>query len=256
MKKFKGLLLVLIVMLTNVVIVNATCETEEKNKLNSLAVNVKASYELVEEEVPLEEGFNYPDGMTEEDIKDFKNIVEIFKIYITNVTEELYVEVTNKTTKETKKYTYSEVVDGSIIIKQEVNLDINNYTIVVYSSDKTGCPDTKLHTLYLTTPAFNEYSQLKVCEGIEDFYLCHEYLSVETSFEKFDELVAKYKEGKISEDGEDTKDTPKEEPSFMDFIKENKGIIIGVTIGIVAIGGLVTVIIVKKQRSRIVWKNY
>lgn len=235
-----------------IVSVQAECTAEESNKLSRLAVNVKANYEEAKKEATPDDNYNPPDGLDIEDLEDMIGYHNIFKIYIQNITEELYVKVFNKQTNETNTYYYSDAVNGVITIEQEDLTRVTNYTITVYSSDKTNCPDSKLHTTYLTTPMFNTYSEFAQCEGVEEFYLCHEYLTVETvSFDKFLQLVSDYRKGKIDEDGGDVKP---EEPDkgFTDFIKDNKGIIITASIIIVAVGGLVTVIIVKKQRSKII----
>lgn len=251
MKKFKDLLFALFLFVIGIPVVVAECTAEESNKLNSLAANVKANYEVIQKEVSIDEGFNYPDGLTEEEMNNYKAYRDYFRIYISNITEDLYVTVTNKNTNETTTYTYKDAVDGVISFEQKVLIEITNYTIVVYSSDETNCPNSKLYTLYVTTPLYNNFSESNLCDGIEDFYLCHEYLSVNTSFENFEELTSKYREGKIDDSGEEIIQQ-EETKGFINFIKEHKGIVITVSVVIVIIGGLVTVIIVKKQRSKII----
>ncbi len=255
MKKYGGIIVALFVFLINLSVVQAACTTEEMNKLNSLAVRVTADTDVVELEMPMEEGDNPPDGLTDEELENYLKEETIFRIYISNITEELYVKVTDTQSEETKTYTYQDAKDGVITIDQEEITSTNNYTIEVYSSDKTNCPDSKLYTLYETTPLYNYYSEQALCEGIEDFYLCHEFLSVPlVSYDEFVTLAERYREGMVNENGEEV--TPdedkKEEKGFAKFLKDNRNIIIVVSIVVVAVGGLVTVIIVKKQRSRIV----
>lgn len=252
MKKMKGLIFSIFVFLIGIPMVSALCTAEESNKLNSLAVNVKANYEVLKKEILIDENFNYPDGLTEEEMNNYVAYRDYFKISISNVTEDLYIKVTNQNTNETTTYTYEDVANGVISFEQKVFVEITNYTIVVYSSNKTDCPDSKLYTLYLTTPLYNNFSESNLCEGIENFYLCHEYLSVNTSFENFEDLANKYREGKIDSDGEKIENNEEKKATFIEFIKKNKGIVITITVIVVAIGGLVTVIIVKKQRSKII----
>jgi len=231
--------------------VHAACESKEMNELNSLAVKVKTSYEIIKKEVVVDETFNPPDGLTEEEMENYVPTENYFKIYISNVTEDLYVVVTNKNTDEEKTYTYSDAVNGTISFEVKESIEIVNYTIAVYSSDKTGCPNKKLHTLRITTPMYNNFSESKLCKGIEEFYLCHEYLTVKTSFEGFDILTEQYRAGQLNEDGTKKPEEKKEE-GFFGFIKEHKGTVIITSVVVIALGGLATVIIVKKQRSRIV----
>ncbi len=251
MKKFKGCLLSLATFLICLTNVDAACSAEEQNKLNSLAVNVGANYEVIEKEIEVGENYNFPDGLSEEEFENYVVKRKFFRISITNLTEDLYVVVTDQATKESKTYRYSDSDNGTVYFDEALAVIINNYTIDVYSSSNTGCPDTKLYSLALTTPMYNNYSESVMCNGIENFYLCHPYLSVDVSFDNFESLVEKYKAGNVDDNGEEIKKDEKKK-GFKEFLKEHKAIIIVTSVGIIAVGGLVTTIIVKKQRSRIV----
>jgi len=250
MKKFKVVVVAFIMSLLYVPFVQAECNATESNKLSSLATNVKRDFEVIEKEVPLDGTFTLPDGLTEEEEKNYVATRPYFRIYISNITEELYVVVTNNNTKEKKTFRYSDAENGVITFDEAVLIEIVDYKIEIYASDKTECPNKKLQTLTLSTPMYNTFSEEARCEGIEEFYLCHEYLSVETSFKDFDRLVEQYRAGKLKEDG--SKKEENKNNGFFGFIKEHTGTVIIVSVAIIAIGGLVTVIIVKKQRSRVV----
>lgn len=251
MKKFKLVVVTFIAGLLGMPLAYAECDATETNKLSSLANNVKVSQEIIQKEFELGVGDNPPDGLTEEEIKDYKMKVDYFKIYISNITEEIYVVVTNNNTKQTKTFNYKDTQNGTAFFEEEVGSEIVNYTIEVHASGKTNCNSKKLRTFYLTTPMYNIFSESSLCEGIKEFYLCHEYLSVKTTFDKFEELTNQYRDGKLKADGS-IKDDDKKDNGIIGFIKEHKGTVIVATLAVITIGGLVTVIIVKKQRSRIV----
>lgn len=235
--------------------VYAVCDVTESNTLNSLATNVKVSNEVVEVEVPMDENVNPPDGLTEEEDQNFVAYQDYFRIYISNVTEELYVVVTNESTNESKTYTYDDVENGVITFDEKVYVFITSYKIDVYSSDKTNCPDTKLYTLYLTTPLYNSYSETAVCEGIEDFYLCHEYLSVsidDITYDEFLRLAEEYRAGHIDNNGDEITEPVEDDGGFFGFLGDHLVIVIVVAVIVVAAGGLITFVVIKKQRSRIV----
>ena len=231
--------------------VYAVCDVTESNTLNSLATNLGISYEVVQVEASPEDDFNAPDGIDADE--DYVAYQEFFRFYISNVTEELYIVVHNDKTNESKTYTYNDVVDGVITFDEKVSTSLVNYTIEVYSSDQTNCPDTLLYTWYETTPMRNLYSNYSLCIGIEEFYLCHDYLSVETSFADFERLTREYRAGLIDDDGEEIT-TPVEEDDngFLSFINDHLVVVIIVAVVIVAAGGLITFVVIKKQRSRIV----
>lgn len=253
MKKMKGLIFSIFVFLIGIPMASATCTAEESNKLNSLAVNVKANYEITNvQKTEFSSEFNPPDGMDIDELENYIWYEKVIKIHVMNLTEELYIKITNNESKEVQTFHYEDAVDGIISLEQKNFEKIINYTITIYSSDKTNCPDSKLYTTYLTTPMYNTYSEYAICEGIEDFYLCHEYLSTSVSFDNFFELANKYKEGKIDSNGEEIKEEKEDKKSFIEFIKNNKGIVITISIVIVITGGIITVIIVKKQRSKII----
>ena len=249
MKKIKVLVFTLIVFLMSINVVGAACTSEESNKLNSLAVNVKVNYEIVSEKITdFSSEFNPPDGMSLEELENYPFYEDVANIYIMNLTQDLYVKVHDSVSNNITTYTYEDVKDGVINIKQKDFTKINNYTITVYSSDKTNCKDTKLYTTYVTIPKYNDLSEYVICEDIPEFYLCHEYTSVQTT--DFDDFISKantYISNKNKNNNEDdNKDVVK------GFFEENKVTIIMAVLAIVVIGGATTVIIVKRQRSRIV----
>lgn len=253
MKKFKLVVVAFLAALLWMPYVNAECDAAESNKLSSLANNVRSSQDVIEKEVDPDPDWNPPDGLTEEEMNNYVYKLKFFRIFISNITEDLYVTVTNNTTKATKTFNYSDTTNGTVSFDEEVGFQIINYTVDVYASSNTGCASKKLRTFYVTTPKYNTFSEYSNCEGIREFYLCHEYLSVEadTTLDKFISLTDDYRAGKIKADGS-INDGEKKDEGLLGFIKNHKGTVIGASIVVIAIGGLVIVIIVKKQRSRIV----
>ncbi|MCM1053158.1 MAG: hypothetical protein NC483_04210 [Ruminococcus sp.] len=251
MKKFRIAFLTLTIFLTSIANVRAACTMEETSRLNTLGANIGVDYEIIQKAVQPEPDFNPPDGLTEEEMNEYVYNKQYYRIRVSNVTEDLYVVLQKDNTKEKKTYNYSEAVNGVISIDEPVSTLINNYTITVYSSSKTNCPDTKLATRYITTPMFNDLSNSVLCEGIEEFYLCHKYLSVSTSFENYEDLMNKYRQGKLNEKGEEIK-KEEQKGNFSTFIKEHRALVAIAVVVVIAAGGLVTVIIVKKQRSRVI----
>jgi len=247
MKKIKVLVFALIVFLLGINITYAVCSSEEQNNLNSLAVNVKANYEIKYEEIKLAPGDNYPEGLTPEERENYRYKNYYFNIYITNLIEELYVTVYDSVSRETTKYTYNDSENGVITIRQDDRNNLRNYTIKVYSSDKTNCKDKVLYTIYLSLPRYNSLSEFEVCDDIPEYYLCHEYVTFdEATADDFLGKVEKYIADKNK--GDNSNDQNDNDKNLFEEYKVP--IIIGVVV--IIIGGVATVIIVKRQRSRIV----
>ena len=253
MKKIRVLIFTLMLFMIGGKYVYAACDATEMNTLNSLAANVGKSYEVIEREVSSEEAnATPPDGLTIEEYENYVFVRKFFRIYITNITEELYVVVTNENTGEEKTFNYADTDNGSVYFDERVGTEIVNYTIDIYSSDITNCRDQRLYTQYLTTPMYNLNSESGLCEGIEDFYLCHEYLSVDVDFTNFMEKTEEYRASHTN--GEVEEDIPVEENAngFIAFVQEHWLIVLGISVAVLAAGGLITFVVIKKRRSRIV----
>lgn len=250
MKYIKYCFLAFVLFLINTNSVFGECSTEEMNKLNSWAVNVKVDQE--EMIGILDKGeYSPPDGLTEEEAENYVATYSFFRIYIRNITEELYVKVYNHVTDEEKTYTYEDSEDGTIYFDRKYIRNLGKYTITIYSSDKTGCADTKLNSIPVTTPWFNEYSTLELCNGAEDFYLCHRFLTVENvEYSKFVDLVTKYKDGKVNNEGEEMPSTPEKEKNSLKEFYNKYSIFIIIGIIILIIGGVSASVVIKKNRSK------
>ncbi len=210
------------------------CDYQEQMELTQKASNVKFEYEL-EERVDNSEQF--PLRYT------------VMKITILNVTDELYAVLKNDYDNGKITFKSSDAKDG-IITYEWYNLDkVVNFTLDVYSSDQTGCPNESYKTFYKTTPRFNEFSNRAICEEYKDFYLCQRFVTFdEIDEDEFLTQIQNYTSGKINEEGK-TPTEEKKESKMLDFIKQYKWIIVG---GVVAIGGITatTIIIKNKKKQR------
>jgi len=241
MRKIETLLFTLLTFFMSIGSVSAACTAEEEVNLNKEAYNIKVSYE------PKTEAYldvDPPDG----DPDDSTPVISVYhEIYINNVTENLYVKVTDSIDKETKTYTYKDAKDGVISFTWNNLWEITDFTIEVFASDKTNCPNKKIYTTHLTTPLYNDYSNYQICDGIKEFYLCYEYLTVpQVDFYTFESLASKYRQGLIDKDGQEKKE--EEEKGFIAFVKKHKVMIGVTTLVVIVAGGIVTVIIIRKQR--------
>ncbi len=250
MKNIKIMILVILTFLFNYINVYAECSVVDETKLTKEARNVKASFEIAQRDMSKDPGFNYPDGFPIEEEDNTPVYTPYFKIYITNLTENLYIEVKDSVGNEVKRYNYSDSNNGEIVISQEDIAEIHRYTVTVYASDKTECISKKLSTTYTTTPMFNYLTTYGICDGAEGYYACEPWLNTPlTDLENVEERINRYKEKKKEEQEEEKK--KEEEKGFKAFLSKNRVIIIVVSICIIGIGGVVTVIIIKKQRSRV-----
>lgn len=245
MKKIGGIGVALIVFFASLGLAKATCDTTEMNRLRSLASNVKTSYKEVFE--PMEDGtFTPPDGLTDEMIEDYVAYRTLFEVYITNLTEDLYIEVKDTISGKTTKYTYKDSNNGTITIKNYNIEVINKYTISIYTTN-TDCSNSKIRTIEMKTPRFNNYSALDYCQNNKEYYMCHMYVDYDLPpMEDFVKKINKYitdKEKKQQQEEEDKKNQ-----GFIEFLRENKTTIIIVASVIVVAGVGATVVIIRRRR--------
>lgn len=251
MKKFGKLFLaVFVAIFSSITIVNAAskCDYNEQVELNNAAANIKASYEEAEGKVSEEDLL--PNDSGEIEVITY----EYFKISVYNLSEDFYLKITNDYNDEVK-YLYYQDSESGVVTYDWNNLDkVTNFTITVYSSNNTGCPNEEYRVIYLTTPRYNEFSELSKCIGNEDFYLCQKYsLEEEVNLEEFDDKLEKFENNKEIVEDEKHDDSNKTlSEKIGDFIQENKVTIIIISTIIVLGGVVTTVIVIKKRRSRLI----
>ncbi len=233
------LLFMFILGLTNVY---AECSTDDMSKIRSEAVQVKVSYEKT---TRIMDSSEYHIDGTNDDT-DLGITEEYYKIYINNLTENLYITVYNNYTDKTDTYTYQDSDNGTISFDNNDILQLVKYTITVYSSSNTNCPDTQLYITDLTTPRYNYYYYDSVCNDAKDFYLCQEYLTIDfIDYTTFKKSVNDYLEGLIDTNGEEVeKQVSVVKTSFWDKYK------IVIIVGGVVIVGIGTILVIKKRGKK------
>ena len=232
MKKILAILFIVFLYNSNVYAASI-CDYKEQTAINQKASNVKVSYEVVTETVKFE---------------DMDSTMEAFDISIFNITEEFYVIVKNSVTEEEKYFTSADAVDGVIHFKWTYADNVTNFTIQVFTTNKTSCPDEKYKTVYLTTPRFNTYYNVETCQDNPDFYLCQKFVTFsEIDEEKFFKQLESYKNGEINSSGEDPKaDTnDKITDKIFEFLDDYKWYMLG---GLVIITG--TTIVIQRIRTK------
>ena len=230
-------------LIPNTVRAESACSYSEQAKFNDIASNVKATYDVVD--IYLGKGIDVDEeGAPEVDIN-----VKGLKVNILNVTEDIYINLINNSTKEEKKYTYSDTNNGLITFELRDVSSVVNYTIEIYAATST-CAGELIRKTEFLTPQYNEYSELDVCGEYPDFYYCQEFLLGDNiSREAFMERIEEYK--KNNEPKEQTKVDKNIWDSIKEFYQKHQ-MPINIIGSVIIIGGVIgVVILVKKRRSRV-----
>ena len=256
MQRLKKLMFALLISVMYLSSVNAarSCSTSEKAELNKILPNIKANYEEKEEN-PDVDGAN--DGSAidggEYDCEGCINPVKYyFNINIINLTEEFYAEVTNDIDEEVKVFNYSDSKDGLVTFAWDNNALVTNFTIKIYTSDKTGCPGSLQKTLTVKTPRLNENFDNELCADIPNYKLCQKYVTYDyMEWNDFKDQIEKYKKS-LKAPEENQNEVEKEKNTWektKEFVINNKYYFIAGGVILIIGSGVGIGLVVKKRRS-------
>ena len=157
------LLIISIFLCMTNVYAESTCDYNALASLNKSAGKVKVAYNLN----------SISDG------------VYSFDISIYNITDDIYVVLTNDFDTESIMVTKSMTTDGTYTFNTTNTTDIITYSFLIKDL-KYGCTND-LRNLKLVKPMYNEYSKLDICqyEDVQDFYYCQEWLTSKITLSEF-----------------------------------------------------------------------
>lgn len=226
----------------------ATCNYEERAELNNEISNITANYEVIQVVLDPDE-FVPPEGITEEEEEAYVATTDALQINILNITENVYIIVTNDYDDTTLRYNYNDTTDGNISIVWRTLGSLVTYTIEVYSSNETSCEDTLLRTLRVSLPRYNDYSTYSVCSEVPDYYLCQRYVYFdEVDFNEFSTGVLEEIERVQLEQEENENDNTPWYEAIIEFISEHKTPIIIGGLSVLIITGVIVVLVIKRRR--------
>lgn len=252
MTKCKYLLLIVLLFSVFINPVSALCNYEEQAALNKEVANVKASYEISKEEISKDRCMPLEDAVDKENYKCYS---EFMKINILNISENMKLEISDDIYKTKRVFTFDDTDNGTLSIylldengnRVEYNNSIINYTIKILASNETGCEGSTLRTIYLTLPRYNLYSKVDLCSELADYSLCQQYVTYsEISYEQFSESIAK----ELAKREEKSEEESKWYQKVWEYVVEHKtAFIIGGVLVVVATGGTITYIVIRRRRD-------
>lgn len=219
------------------------CDTKKVSELNREVANIKITYEIVEEmysEEDINDAIVLPDDWN--GAPGVYPTYKYIKVNIANLSDNFYITIGNN--RET--ITNEDAVDGIVSLEMGNLSEVHKYEFNVYTSENTECADELFRKIPLTLPRYNDYSEFAVCSQMPDFYLCQPFVTFdEVDFSVFDRYVGAQLD-KINEEYYE-QEKEKEEQKNKNILKKYWYIFL--IIGILAIGGVSTVIVVKKRND-------
>ncbi len=245
MKKSKLFLLAIVLLTPKLVFAESACNYEEQVEINNIVANVNATYEAVE--IYNGKTFDIDNRNEDGSIPEVDSYIKGFNINIMNITDDIYVVVSNNKNSDVKTFYYRDTNEGEATFQVKDALSLVTYTIEIHSN-KYSCVGELFRKFTITTPIYNAYSESVACKDNSGFYYCQEYISSENiSVNEFTKQVQEYQIKKQEEQEKENK----KGFDLKEFFKNNKFTIITIS-GIVVIAGVATtVILLKKKRSRV-----
>lgn len=231
----------------------ASCSYEEQAKLNSEVANIKTNFEIKQRIMDRSE-YDIPDvliGTPEAD--EYVATQDYFQVNILNLTENVYIEITNNVDSTKDTYQYSNATDGNVSFTREDIGTLITYTIKVYASANTGCEGSLLKTLYVSLPRYNSFSTYSICENMPDHDMCQKYVNFEEmSFSDFETEMKEEVEKIQKEEAKKNEHDAKWYVQVLSFVKEHKVAFIIGGAGVLVASGTVAFVIIKRRRRSII----
>ncbi len=208
-----------------------SCNYKEQAALNKEAKNVTFNYEIVDK---LDE-LNSKENPSQYNIRDYYYI----QMNLTNITDNLYVEITNNQNDEKLTYYSSDLVDGVVSFKAN-NDKVVTYTLNIYA--QTDTCSRKLMTRTVKSPKFNTFYHRGMCIDVPEYKYCQEVITSEMDDNKIGKSITNYYNKQMANQKQETQ---KEKNNIKKYL-----IIGSIVLGsIIVIGGII-LIIVKIMRKR------
>ena len=249
--------------ITNEMLVDTSdslCNTKRVNELHKKANKISISYK--DEKVIIGQ------AQSQDTLEMVDTYGYVFNVEFKNVPEDMYLVIKSdninfKDDKTTLKG--EDAKDGVLTYQTKYTELIVEYTVSIYSS-KYDCQDELFRKFTFTTPIYNRYHNMYICEAYPDFELCQKFITEnKPSMEAFYNRLYKY--GKANDIvitntyesiyGTTTKKTEKTTTSKKDESKTNKKeknnnesimtyIILGTLIVLLVSG--VSILVIKKRK--------
>lgn len=221
------------------------CTYDTQKELQILASNITISY-ITGEELIETDDVDIPESERDETYY-YKQYYFDIKIY--NMNSRFYIKATDMDRGEIYTLDYQNIGDdGAITIRVEASgEEKRNWKFEIYTYEM-NCINDRIRQIKLTLPMYNYYSELEICNDIPDFYMCRQFITTTIDSSDFYKIVNDYKEKLDDRNLTEEKNINIADNTITKFSKY-KYFIIG---GIIAIGIIVTIIIIIRREKRMV----
>jgi len=230
----------------------STCEYSEQVELSNIVSTIQAGYDI--SDVVMDMNGNVASGVNVEDVTEYSDyfLLKRLNVHVNNMTDDVYIKVTSDHGFD-RTYHFSDVIDGNISFDGGDLSEIINYKAEIFSN-KANCKDELIRSIDFVTPMKNSYAFYGECEAIPNFEYCQPYITV--PFLVSDSNIAQSISNAYIKHLDNMKEEEEEKnkgffEKIGDFLVKNKIAIYSILGVMVVAGVLVTIIIIKKRRGRV-----
>lgn len=176
------------------------CPYNERKLMNQEASNIKINYEIKEQNLPdgyyyTENGISDPNGNDVTDEYWNYYVGKYAVILINNLPEDLYFKIEDESliasNNNKSEFSFSDTQNGYLELKLYNLNEFKNLSFAIYSANP-NC-NTKIMNLHVKVPRYNEYYATGMCQGIQDYKYCQEFLYSNISSSKIVDKITAYK---------------------------------------------------------------
>lgn len=175
-----------------------SCSYKELEILNKEASNIKFNYEINEQKLP--EGYHFSEiGIEDNNGNDVSSefidyyIGKYFILNVNNLPEDFYVVIEDEAliihNDNKSTYYYNDTNNGNLALKLYNVNGVKNIKFTIYSDN---CNE-KVLTKYVKLPRYNGLYDMAICEGIQDYKYCQQFIFTSMSDIKLRDKVVEYK---------------------------------------------------------------
>jgi len=174
------------------------CTDQQIFELREAGRLVRTTIEVVERVVEFEAPDEYGPGTVTVELISYS-----FRLDTFNITDNIFVTMTNNITREVTTI-HSEMLEDGIFVYVTGDLEnVVDYNFRVYSF-ADGCFGQHLRTYTVRKPMFNLFSDMPVCHGIDEVPYCQKFINEEFQFSMMElpERIERFLAGPTQEPGD------------------------------------------------------
>jgi len=225
----------LIPLLIGNVVEAASCSLEKQVQINNAAGAVTA------DAAPYEYQYvaNNTETGEEETVTAYTGM-----LYVYNLTEDIYAEVSFDHDKKTVYHT--DAFDDVVTVPTGGMAIVKNYTVSIYPTDKS-CGKNVIRQIQVTVPRQNYYYNEQMCKDYPDYFYCSQFMTVDNiSYSDFAKGVSDYA-AKVKKEEEESRRQGITEIAS-NFVKKNWFILL--ILVVLLLGGSGTYFYMKKKKRK------